>query len=301
MRQLRRLSVGVLLLVGAVASADSNDLVLGQLGSPIPGGMNYSPAADGNFRAFAAELGSGLSSYTLTGTHTLGYNGFALEPELAVVSFGDSVQFPTEKPFSSPLLLPSLHVRKGLPWSLELGGRMAWVDKSHMAAGTLEGRWAITEGFRALPEVTLRVYGTHLFGAENFRLWGAGTDLSVGKRFAVGGMITLAPYAGWNLGWTHATSQMIDFNPGRTEAEAEATPTAQLVDTAAYTSVAASNNFHNRFYLGGRFVGGAFTLGAELSYTTLGAIDAPDPAVPGSTTRGLPSIVTFSTAIGFDF
>lgn len=300
MRQLRRLSAMALLLVGAIASADSNDLNIGALGNPTPGGTNYSPAANGNFRAFAAELASGLTSYTLTATHTLGYNGFAVEPELAVVSFSDKVQFPTEKPFSSPLLLPSLHVRKGLPWSLELGGRVAWVDKSHMAAGTIEGRWAITEGFRSLPEVTLRIYGTHLFGASHMRLWTGGSDLSVGKRFAVGGMVTLAPYAGWNLGWTHASSELIDFNPSRTEAEAEATPTAQLQDSAAYQTVAASNNFHNRYYLGGRFVGGAFTLGAEVSITTLGSIDAPDP-VTGGTTRDLPSIFTFSTAIGFDF
>jgi hypothetical protein len=169
-----------------------------------------------------------------------------------------------------------------------------------MASGTLEGRWAITEGFKSLPEVTLRLYGTHLFGAENFRLWGAGSDLSVGKRFALGGMVTLAPYAGWNLGWTHATSQMLDFNAGRTDAEAQATPTAQLEDAAAYQSVAASDNFHNRFYAGARFVGGAFTLGAELSLTTLGNIDAPDPET-GSSPRGLPSIFTISTAIGFDF
>jgi hypothetical protein len=308
MRQLRRLFAVAMVLASASALADPNDFQLNQgpsgptfLGNPTAGGPGYSPAANGNFRAFAKEFAAALSGYTLTGTHTLGYNGYAISAELGVANFSSDVTLPTEKVHSGAMLLPSLHVRKGLPWSMELGGRATWIEKSKMAAGTIEGRWAITEGYRMLPEVTLRAYGTKLFNAHDLNLWTAGTDLSVGKRFAIGGMVTLAPYVGWNLGFDHAATSALDFNPGRDETTTETSPTAALADTAPYASLAAAHNSHNRFYLGARFVGGAISIAAELSIANLGTIDEPDPAQAGSTSRSLPSLFTFSTALGLDF
>ena len=302
MRQLGRLLAVAVMLASTLALADPNDMHIAQLGNPTPGGLSYSPAANGNFRAFAKEFAAGLTGYTLTATHTLGYNGFAISAELGVASFSDKVTLPTEKPFSGPLLLPSIHIRKGLPWSLELGGRVTWVDKSSMGAGTVEMRWAITEGYKVLPEVTLRGYAMKLFNAENFNLWGAGTDLSVGKRFAIGGMVTLSPYLGWNLGWSHASSSLLDFNPSRTEAESEVSPTAALANTGTYDEVTAGHNFSNRFYLGARFVGGVISIAAEISVTGNGSISAPDPNVPTpTTTRSLPSVVTFATAFGLEY
>lgn len=300
-KELGRLLVVAIGLSGAIALASPNDFHLIDLGNPTPGAAMYSTAADGNFQAFASELGAALTSSTLTGTHTLGYNGFAVNAELNVVNFKKGFIMPTERPFSGPLLLPSIHFRKGLPWSLELGAKITWLDKSKMAAGTFEARWALTEGFKKLPEVTLRIYGTKLFNTPDFDLWSAGTDLSVGKRFAIGGMVTLAPYIGWNLGWTHATSNRVDFAPSRSEATFDATPASQLLDTSAFAPVTAAHNHHNRFYLGARFVGGIVSLAAEVSITGLGSIDQPDPSIPGSTQRDLPSIFAFSTTLGLDF
>jgi hypothetical protein len=310
MRQLGRLVAVGIVLAGAASLADPNDFVLNQLGNPVPGGMNFSAAADGNFQAFAREFAAGLSGSTLTATHTLGYNGFAVAAELGVVNFssGDPTALkagefvlPTEKKFSGPLLLPAVHFRKGLPWSLELGGKVTWIDKSQMTAGTLEGRWAITEGYKMLPEVTLRAYGTKLFNTKDFDLYTAGTDLTVGKRFALGGMVTLSPYIGWNLGFDHAASSRVDFNTARTQADSESSIDAALADTARYSGVAASDNHHNRWYLGARFVGGAVSLAAELSIASMGSLDSPDPATPGSASRDLPSVVTFSTALGLEY
>ena len=305
MRQLGRLFAIGTMLAGAAVLASPNDIHLVQLGNPTTGGPAFSAAANGNFQAFVKEFAAGLSSYTLTGTHTLGYNGFAISAELGVVSFSEGTgsgefTLPTEKKFSGPLLLPSVHVRKGLPWSMELGARATWIDKSQMAAGTLEGRWAITEGYRMLPEVTLRAYATKLFNARDLNLWTAGTDLSVGKRFAIGGMVTLSPYLGWNLGFDHGTTGRVDFNPSRTEAESETSAAAALQDTTPYANVAASHNRQSRFYLGARFVGGAISIAAEIGLTSMGSIDQPDP-VSGGTSRDLPSIFTFSTAFGLDF
>ncbi len=87
-------------------------------------------------------------------------------------------------------------MRKGFPFSFEVGARAAWIDRSSMAVGTLEAKCAINEGFLYLPDVAIRGYVTRLFNTRDFDLTTFGFDLGVGREFPIGGMITLTPYAG---------------------------------------------------------------------------------------------------------
>src|SRR5687768_10993652 len=129
----------VTLLLGAAAYADKNDLRISQLGSPNPdapaGAVPYNPAANADFQAFARAMAATITSTNLTPPETLGHAGFSVNAELGVVILprSASIRIPTESG-SQPdtMLVPSLHVRKGLPFSMELGGRVGWVEKSRM-------------------------------------------------------------------------------------------------------------------------------------------------------------------------
>jgi hypothetical protein len=280
-----------------VAQASPYDFKLAQLGNPTVGGAVYSASANANFQAFAKELGAALTSANLMPPSTLGYNGFAVTSELSILNLQtQQFIFPTEGTFSGPLLLPSLHVRKGLPYSFEIGARAGWIQKSGQAAATLELKWAINEGFPHFPDIGIRSFLTRLFNARDLNLYAVGVDLGVGKRFAVAGMMTLTPYAGWNLVFVGASSNTVDFNPGRPYVDSVSTPTAQLQDTGVYREVSASSNSHNRLYLGLRFMAGALELGGEFSYSTLGQIR---DAGTGSD-RSLPSLWAISTSVGLD-
>ncbi|HZH03692.1 MAG TPA: hypothetical protein VEY30_07910 [Myxococcaceae bacterium] len=296
MRRLGGVAAAAVLALAGQAWANRNDFRVHQLGNPAD-----RPEANADFRAFARELGAGLSSVTLAPPETLGYSGFNVNLELSAVSFDTSaVRFPTERAFRSPLLLPSLHVRKGLPWSFELGARLAWIEESRMFAPTAELKWAVAEGYPYIPDIGIRVHGTRLLNARDFDLTVLGVDLSLGKEFAVGGAATLTPYAGWNLVWVGATSNNIDFNPGRTEQEATATPIAQLTDTGVYDSLSLSNNGHSRFYAGLRFITGIFQLGAEFSYANLGRIRVAT-SEGTARERNLPSVFALNTSVGLNF
>jgi hypothetical protein len=295
-----------LALVAVTALADPNDFHLYKLGQPgcdptNPGDrVRCDKSANAKFRVFAREFGAALSSVNLMPPESLGHAGFYFGAELSVVDLKSGTDFvmPTANDWSNgALLIPSVHVRKGLPFSFELGARTAWIEKSRMGAGTIEVKWSVNEGFAYLPDIGVRGYGVRLFNTRDFGLTTAGLDVGVGKQFAIGGMITLTPYVGWNLVWVSASSNNVDFKPERSKEDAEKTGAAQLTNTTVFDEVKLGANSHNRFYGGLRFIGGVVQIGAEVSYSSLGRFQDKD----SGTEKAMPDVATFNTTLGLDF
>ncbi|MCY1042610.1 hypothetical protein OV208_14895 [Corallococcus sp. bb12-1] len=299
MRTFSRWLVLATALSGAAAHADDNDLQIARFGIDRYGQENAAALASADFRAFARTFGAVINSANLMPPRTTGHSGYAFNAELSVVSLPDSVFLPTEREQPGSVLVPSVHVRKGLPFSLELGGRVGWVEKSGMVTAMGELKWAVNEGFTYLPDVGARLHVTKLFGAHDLDLTTTGLDIGVGKQFPLGGMITLTPYGGLDLAFVSAASRTLIFNPDLTLEESQdddSRATLANGNAGAYARVSAGDNLTPRFYAGARFIGGALQLGAEFSVTSLGSFD-----VTGDGTRDLPSVVAFNTTLGLDF
>lgn len=300
----RRLAVVACTLLSGVALADTYDFHLIALGNPQPGGTGYSPRADANFRVFARQFAAGMTSVNLAPPDTLGHSGFAFSGELSIVSFGTTdVQLPTEGEFRGPLLIPTVHVRKGLPWSFELGARGGWIEKSRMGVATLELKWSVNEGFTYLPDVGVRGSVTKLVNSRDFDLTAGGIDIGIGKQFALGGMVTLTPYVGWNLVFVGASTGNIDFHPSRTLVDADSSSEV-FRDFYVFTPLQAAANSHNRFYGGVRFIGGVVMLGGEVSYSVLGKFHDCTPVgtcAEVNEDRLVPAVLAINTTIGLDF
>ena len=309
MRTLRRISATAALLCGGLALAAPNDFKIQILGNPTDPDTLRATIANANFQAFAKQMGAALVSSDLTPPGTLGHSGFSAAMELSVVSLkgisrgetpptGPWFIMPTENTFQGSFLLPGVHVRKGLPWSFEIGTKVGWIDKSDMVVGTLEAKWAGNEGFAYLPDVAVRFHATRLFNTRDFELGAGGLDFSVGKKWAIGGMITLTPYGGWDLTFVGAsTPRLVDFQPDRTEAQSYASQYAQFNNAGVYKEVALLANAHNRFYGGARFIGGVIQIVAEVSITGVGETDT----VSESLNTQLPAVLAFNVSLGLDF
>lgn len=304
MRMFGRTVALAVALTGATAFADANDFRIFQLGNPSAGAARFNPEANAQFRVFARELGAALSSVNLMPPETLGHSAFAVNAELSVVSLDTgSFTLPTEELLrggqtsAGTLLVPSVHLRKGLPYSFELGGRLGWIEKSRMAVATGEVKWALNEGFTYLPDIGIRGHVTRLLNSRDFDLYVVGVDLGLGHQFAIGGMLTLTPYVGFNPVWVGATSGTVDFRPERTHEESIASPTAQLNDVAPFQEVQLTQNRHSRLYGGLRFIGGVVQLGAEVSLSNLGNFT---DATTGQTVS-MPSVLAFNATFGLDF
>jgi hypothetical protein len=303
MRTFSRWMALAVLVCGPAAYADRNDLEVTKLGNPTPGGTNFNPEANGDFRAFARTYAAFLTSVNLMPPETLGHAGFSLQAELGVINLPSQTRLPTEGTPTNPLLLPSVHVRKGLPFSLELGARVGWIDRSSLFAATGEVKWAVNEGFTWLPDIGVRAHVTRLMGNRDFDLTAAGVDLGVGKQFPLGGMVTLTPYGGLDLVGVMASSDTLDFRPDRPRSDTlnPANPYAGLEDTAVYQELRLGENVNTRFYGGVRFIGGALQLGAEVSVTSLGTIPVTNATTGETQDRALPGVLAFSTTLGLDF
>lgn len=291
-----RFTALMLTLGASTALADAYDLQLAQLGNPQEGANSYTSRADGNFRSFVRQFAAAISSVNLSPPETLGHSGYSVTAEVSVVDFGNDVKLPTSGNFNGPLLIPSVHFRKGLPLSLELGARAAWIEQSRMGTGTLELKWAINEGFTYLPDVGVKGSVTRLINGRDLDLTVGGLDVGIGKQFAIGGMMTVTPYAGWNLLFVGASSGPVDFKSGRSLAEADA-PNQQFANYYPYTAVQAAQNSHNRFYGGFRLIGGVVQLGAEVSYSVIGKFKDTKTQED----REVPSVLAGNFMLGFDF
>jgi hypothetical protein len=290
------------LVSGPAAYADRNDFELTKLGNPDPGEANFNPEAHGDFRAFTRTFAAAITSANLMPPETLGHAGFAVNAELSVISLPSDVRLPTQGAPTDPLLLPSVHVRKGLPFSLELGARMGWIDRSSMFATTGELKWAVNEGFTWLPDIGVRAHVTRLMGNKDFGLTAAGLDVGVGKQFPLGGMVTLTPYGGLDLVGVAANSDTLDFEQNRQPPTGpNPDPYAGLQNTSIYQEVKLGQNINSRFYGGVRFIGGALQLGAEVSLSNQGAIPVTNADTGTTTDRALPAVFAFNTTLGLDF
>ncbi|HEX5746020.1 MAG TPA: hypothetical protein VFZ09_07235 [Archangium sp.] len=297
------------LVCGSAAYADRNDIKITNLGNPGTDPVTVAEV-NGRFRAFARTFAAVMTSANLMPPETLGHAGFSLNAELSVIGLptpgneDGQVTMPTEGTPTNPLLLPSVHVRKGLPFSFELGARVGWIDRSDMFTATGELKWAVNEGFTWLPDIAVRAHVTRLMGNKDFDLTAAGLDFGVGKQFPLGGMVTLTPYGGLDLTGVAASTDTLDFDQTRTRDSTTppANPYAGLDNTGVYREVKLMENVNSRLYGGVRFIGGALQLGAEVSLSNQGFIEVAN-AQTGEKyrDRAVPAVLAFSTTLGLDF
>lgn len=259
-------ALGVAFSHAGVARADAYDLSLYKLGNP-----ERDAAANVRFRGFTNELGVAISNFTLAPPETTGFSGFnfAFEYPISLVNDSGTVNgvryWPTQGAPRGALQMPGLHVRKGLPFSFEVGSRVNYLSLSSMFAGTIEAKWALNEGFTYIPDIGVRGFGTTLIGAKEFNLTVAGLDLSIGKQIPLLGMATLTPYFGWTSLWVAASSDVIDFRPDQPQVDQFSDGSLGTGSTNVFQSVGFGTTRHDRFYLGARFIVYVLEIGFESS------------------------------------
>jgi hypothetical protein len=276
------------------AAAEPLDLDLARLGAPseavwtklavengvtLPanGAALLASEAKTRFAILSAETALALSSAILTPASTTGYAGFDIDLEAAYVavhpqtvgstSFGSSFEprgpWQTRSMTPHELFLPSVHVRKALPFSLELGGRMIYLSQSSYFGAQIEGKWALNEGFHVLPDLAVRVAHTQLFGQRDWNLGATDLDLMISKRFGVNGVTSFTPYLAARFTYVGASSETMDFGPARAGGATAADPEDLRSTQAAFPKLRAG---YYRTTGGLRFTAHVVSLAGEVTY-----------------------------------
>jgi hypothetical protein len=229
--------VGVLALA-APAQAARYDLSLGNYFSTSCTGT----CPQERFQSMMTELGLVTAPVFLAPAETLGLNGFEFAFEGSVVPINNGEAYWTEAAEGNPgsvLFIPRVHVRKGLPFSCEVGTQLSYVPESELFVAGAEFKWALNEGFYFIPDLAVRFALNHMIGAKDFELTMGGWDVSLSKAFGIGGMLALTPYAGYNMLFIHASSHVVLAPDG-----------SGSFTGKVFTEVNWQDNMHHRFFVG---------------------------------------------------
>ncbi|MBI5510651.1 MAG: hypothetical protein HY903_17980 [Deltaproteobacteria bacterium] len=211
-----------------VARANPYDISVRGLGRPATNSLT-DPAVL-RYRALTSELALSLAPRPLAPAETLGLSGFefSLVSTLAGISSGEAYwqgqpgspiiegALPSHgsRAVPSALWVPSLHVRKGLPFSTEIGINGSYLAFSEMVNAGVEAKVALHESyFRYAPALSFRAAGSRLFGATDFGMITVEGDAMTSLAFGVGGMAQVTPYAGYGLMYAQIDHTVIDETP----------------------------------------------------------------------------------------
>ncbi|MBN1962898.1 MAG: hypothetical protein JW841_18350 [Deltaproteobacteria bacterium] len=197
------------------------DISLVGLGRP-----DVDPYAQGRFRALCNELAIALAPRPLQPAETLGVSGFefSLSNSLTSVSnksdywramYGPVINAPMrDRTILEQLWTPTLHIRKGLPFSTEFGVQASYLAFTELYMLGAEFKAALHESYiPQLPALAARVAGARLLGASQISMFSLEADLMASYAFSVGGMSEITPYIGYGQLRVNAESSKIDATP----------------------------------------------------------------------------------------
>ena len=263
-----------LALAAATARAEPYDIDLRDLGDP-----QTDPGALARFGVLSSDLALALTAAVLTPASTTGHSGWDVGLEAAYVGVhpdpvSGASPWRTIAPPPHELLVSSFRVRKALPYSFEVGGRIMNVSQSNFWAGQLEVRWALNEGFHNLPDVAVRMAHTQLFLQRDWNLSATDFDVSVSKAFPFLGVLTLTPYLAARFTYVDASSDVIVFTPNSGPPQDDVTNASQFPNFRS-TFIRTTLGCRMRTYLVSVAVEATYSLGGEQGGGVYPTYDVP--------------------------
>ena len=293
------------LLVPATAGAGENDFRLNRtkngagilFSQPSPG--RYEPLNE-QFKNLATELGYVFSPRLASPAETLGHAGFHVSALWSGtwVSHKDDYWQVTNRAQQGQgpnnlLQTLQLDVRKGLPFSFEIGVNFMWLVDSELFAPGLELRWALQEGYAYLPDFGIRGSVNHMVGNRDMLLTTVGVDAVLSKSFGLFGMMNVAPYVSWSFLLIAANSRVIDPTPTREIDEPHpnggTVRRADIENNFVFEEVTLGSELHHKLTFGLRTIYSVLNISVQGEVQMFGGDGAFGP------------VATLSTKLGLDF
>ncbi len=159
--------------------------------------------AQAEFKVLSEDLGSAFSYKPVTPAEPLGITGFDIGLVVTGTDMEKSSQAwstATGGDTISTLIIPKLHVAKGLPLNLDIAAFYSKIPTTNISLFGAELRYAILEGGITMPAVAIRGAMTKLSGVTQLALDTKSLDISISKGFAM-----FTPYAGLGQVWVNST------------------------------------------------------------------------------------------------
>jgi hypothetical protein len=243
---------------GAAHAAD-NDLALVRLLFDDQGHADQS-LGQHRFGKLVRELGMAMAPKLVAPAETLGLNGFDFDLELSATNINEQNDYwkkgVVDETPPGTLLTNQLRVRKGLPYSFELGAVATYLDNSEMWAFGGEVKWAPNEAVEAFPvDVAIRAGVNRILGESDLDMTVMDFDFVLSRGFGVAGVANVAPYMAYEPVFVYARSKVLDATP------------ADPTDSDNSFVFSEESPVLHRFVLGARFVFSPICLTPEVVLT----------------------------------
>jgi len=145
------------------------------------------------FKSFAESMGAATHYKSIAPVEPLGTIGFDVGIEVSSSDIdGDLFDLASDGDFGgTELLLPRVHVHKGLPFGLDVGASVGKVPDSDLTVLGAEVRYAYVDGNIVLPAIGVRLSHSIVQGLDELELNNSALELGISK-----GFLMLTPYAG---------------------------------------------------------------------------------------------------------
>lgn len=185
----RTIFAATLTVIGTAAQADTNI----NLNSII---------LQSDFRLLSEDLGAALSYKAVAPAEPLGLTGFDIGLEATATKLEHAAIFERASSGDAPstLIIPKLHIHKGLPLGIDIGAFYSAVPNSNIELWGAELRYALLKGGTVTPAVAVRGSYTTLQGVDRLDLDTKALDISISKGFTL-----LTPYVGVGKVWVDST------------------------------------------------------------------------------------------------
>ncbi len=170
------------------------------------------------FRDFSRDIGLIFAPRLATTGETLGVSGFSVQLDQSVSLVDSSSEYwqlgaQSGDP-SGSLQTSTLHIRKGLPFSFEVGGTITKMWGSELMGVGAELRFAPLEDILwPGPDLAFRGFVSTVLGDTQLAMLLPGWDVVMSVPIGVGNVMNISPFAGYNMTVVVASSRLIDAEP----------------------------------------------------------------------------------------
>jgi hypothetical protein len=155
-----------------------------------------------DFRKLSEDLGAAASYKALAPAEPLGLTGFDIGVEATATELKNKSSWDAASSGSavSTLVIPKVHLHKGLPLDFDIGVYYGAGTNSNVDTWGGELRYAFIKGSTAMPALALRATYSTVNGVKNLNLDTAGAELTLSK-----GIAMVTPYIGVGQIWVEST------------------------------------------------------------------------------------------------
>ena len=167
--------------------------------------------AQGEFRALSKDLGAAFSYKGVTPATALGPLGFDVGLEVTETRMENSSLFARAGAGGqSRLVIPKLHVHKGLFGGLDVGAFVAGATDIDARLFGADVRYTLVDDGLVAPAIAVRASATKATGLGDLKISTAAVDFIVSKRFTA-----LTPYAGAGAVRTQSSASGVGLSEER--------------------------------------------------------------------------------------